>query len=69
MPNKSCRCNCGYTCRRACGLKLYECMEKHYKTDCDHKWDGDAVEFDNGWSVTCRHCGMTAIGHDSMVGP
>lgn len=33
---------------------------------CEHKWDGENVEFDEGrgWTVTCSRCGCTAISHD-----
>lgn len=38
---------------------------------CEHKWDGDGVEFDEGrgWSVTCSRCGCTAMSHDMRVLP
>jgi len=65
-----CRCNCGYTCDRTrCALPIMECIRLHYKKDCDHKWDGPAVDLENGWSVTCSKCGMLASSHDCLVGP
>lgn len=32
---------------------------------CEHRWDGDGAEFDEGrgWTATCSRCGGTAIGH------
>ena len=38
---------------------------------CEHKWDGDGVEFDegSGWSATCSRCGGTAMSHDMRVLP
>ena len=38
---------------------------------CEHKWDGEGVEFDDGrgWSVTCSLCGCTAMSHDMRVLP
>jgi hypothetical protein len=66
----TCRCNCGYTCNRKCGLPLMECMKLHYVVDCDHDFTGEAVEiFDGlGMSVTCKKCGMLAINHSMEHG-
>jgi len=38
---------------------------------CEHKWDGEGIEFDNGrgWSSTCSRCGCTAMSHDMRVMP
>lgn len=36
---------------------------------CEHRWDGEGVEFHNGWSATCSRCGGTAMGHGMRVGP
>jgi hypothetical protein len=38
---------------------------------CEHKWDGDGVEFDDGhgWSSTCSRCGCMSISHDMRVLP
>jgi hypothetical protein len=70
----SCRCNCGYTCGRKCGLSLFGedgCMALHYEKDCDHDFTGEWEEHDDGrgGSVTCKHCGMSAMGHDIVSGP
>jgi len=69
-----CECRCGYVCGRACGLPLMECMGKHYKLDCDHKFDGawETFELPNGGgggSVTCSTCGLTQLDHDMRCGP
>jgi len=64
----SCRCNCGYTCGRSCGLPIDECIKKHYVHDCDHIWDGEGINFDNGGTVTCSICDMSAINHDFAYG-
>ncbi len=64
-----CRCNCGYTCNRECGLPVLECMEKHFKRDCDHKWDGPTASGEQWSSVTCSLCGEIALTHDCQVGP
>lgn len=38
---------------------------------CEHRWDGDGAEFDDGraWTATCSRCGDTAIGHAMRVLP
>lgn len=38
---------------------------------CEHKWDGEGVEFDEGrgWSVTCSRCGCSAMSHDMQCLP
>lgn len=71
FKSSSCRCECGYTCGRQCGLPIMECMDKHYVRDCDHDFTGPWVEDEDGLggSVTCTHCGMTAAGHDMVCGP
>jgi hypothetical protein len=37
--------------------------------DCEHKWDGPEVLFENGGSVSCSKCGMLAIDHAIWEGP
>ena len=69
QDKQACRCNCGYTCGRKCGLPIMECMEVHYIKDCEHQWDGLVVEFEGGGSVSCSKCGMLAIDHGIMCGP
>lgn len=66
--DEPCRCNCGYTCDRKCGLGILDCMQKHYKSDCDHVFEG-WEEFENGGTTVCKHCGMRAIDHDMRFGP
>ena len=67
----SCRCDCGYTCDRRCGLPIMECMDKHYHHECDHKFNGPTETLNEGMvkTATCSKCGTTAFGHDMMVGP
>ena len=54
-PLGSCLCNCG--------------------TDeppvCEHVWNGESVEFDDGqgYTATCSRCGMWAVDHDVRCGP
>lgn len=38
---------------------------------CEHRWDGDPAEFDDGrgWTSTCSRCGMWAINHGMRVAP
>ena len=72
MPNKEpCRCKCGYTCGRQCGLDISECIEKHYRKDCDHNFDGPVVKDPDGLgdSVTCSKCGMNYGDHAMRCGP
>ncbi len=75
VAQKTCRCNCGYTCGGpgACNLPIDECMDQHFKRDCDHDFRGPLVEIDfmgcKAQSVTCQKCGMPAITHDLRVGP
>ncbi len=68
-----CRCECGYKCGGPgrCSLSIGECLkqEGHYVKDCDHKWDGPAIEEEQMSSVTCSTCGAWAINHDMAVGP
>lgn len=68
--DRSCRCNCGYTCggRGVCKEPLEVCMRDHYKRDCDHKFEGWR-QFEGGGTTVCVHCGLEAITHDMMVGP
>lgn len=71
---KKCRCNCGYTCGRKCGLPIEQCMDLHYRKDCDHDFNGSVVEFkyeggSTGASVTCTKCDELAIDHGMAVGP
>jgi hypothetical protein len=76
--SERCRCNCGYTCNRQCDLPIMECMDQHYVKDCDHDWDGwedyievdeDGTEHVRGGSRVCKHCGTSAMAHDSARGP
>lgn len=72
--SEPCRCACGYTCGRKCGLPLMECMEAHYRRDCDHKFDGPMEEWETPGggrvgTVTCSKCGVDAFSHDLAVGP
>lgn len=71
MCMKPCRCNCGYTCGRKCGLPILECMKKHYVKDCDHDFSGPLVESEDGLSasVVCSKCGMSQMSHDLAKGP
>lgn len=69
LKEPACRCNCGYTCDRKCGLPMPECMEAHYRRDCDHQWDGKEIAIHHGASITCSKCGMSAINHDMEAGP
>jgi len=68
-----CRCNCGYRCGGPgrCELKPLECLQqtdgKHYVRDCEHDWT-EWVELENGGTAACK-CGVTAMGHDMIVGP
>ena len=58
----------------------FESMAANYNADdcycacgfggpCEHRWDGDGLEFDNGWTATCSRCGSTAMSHSMRVGP
>ncbi len=67
--DKECKCNCGYTCDRECGLPIMECMEKHYVKDCSHEFTGPCAFRSGFGSVTCKHCGMLAMDHDILHGP
>lgn len=69
---RSCRCDCGYTCGGpgVCDLEMMECIEKHFKRDCDHKFEGPLKRIGPGaYSVVCSRCETTASSHDCMVGP
>jgi hypothetical protein len=63
-----CRCECGYSCDKKCGLPILECIQKHYTRDCDHKWDGPMKHFANVVTVTCSICEMSALEHDMAYG-
>ena len=75
MTVSPCECRCGYTCldgngRRTCGLDLFECIDKHYKEDCDHVFDGPWIDIDErSGSTTCSKCGMTSMHHGMACGP
>jgi hypothetical protein len=78
LPPTSCRCNCGPSCGRGCGLPLLECIEAHYVRDCDHEFEGwqeftdtddEGNEYVTGGSTVCQKCGLTSLSHDMMVGP
>lgn len=77
MTQEPCRCNCGYTCGRQCGLDFFGpegCIALHYKVDCEHVWDGPEVteRFPGGGgfsSGSCSVCGMLRINHDMNAGP
>lgn len=67
-----CRCECGYRCGGpgVCKAGLIECIEKHFVRDCDHDFSGPMVQVgERERSVLCQKCGMSAMGHDCMVGP
>lgn len=72
---KACRCACGYTCGGpgSCDLEMQECINQHFKRDCDHDFKGDMVEVPMmgamTYSLVCQHCGLPAISHDVRVGP
>jgi hypothetical protein len=76
-PDKAeCRCNCGYRCGGpgTCKLGVSECLSqddgKHFVRDCGHDFSGPLVRIDDcSQSVVCQKCGMSALGHDCMVGP
>ena len=36
--------------------------------DCEHEWDGEWKTWENGGSITCSHCGITAMEHDTWIG-
>lgn len=67
----SCRCKCGFSCDRRCGLEIMACIAAHYVRDCEHVWDGAAYESADGCmsSATCSRCGDVAIYHDMRCGP
>lgn len=66
---EECKCNCGYSCARQCDLEIMECIEKHYVKDCGHDFSGPGKDIENGWTATCKYCGMAAIDHDMVCGP
>lgn len=72
---KQCRCNCGYTCGGpgTCDAAMDVCLREHFKRDCEHEFSGwEEGETPGGGyygTTVCRHCGMTAMGHDCLVGP
>jgi hypothetical protein len=72
--DKPCKCNCGYTCDGPGRCELNKenfmaCIKEHWVKDCEHEWDGPTEYFMRCASVTCSKCGMTAIDHDTVVGP
>jgi hypothetical protein len=77
MPVTPCRCNCGYRCGGpgVCQLGVLECLQqtdgKHFVRDCDHVWDGEPYESEDGCisSATCSRCGAVAMYHDMRFGP
>jgi hypothetical protein len=54
-----------------CGPSNPRCKCQCPDGPCEHVWDGEEVEFDNGQcvSVTCSRCGMSAFSHSMWVGP
>lgn len=71
-----CHCRCRYICGRGqvgapvkCALPITECMEQHWKKDCDHDFSGPMYRGDDFSSVTCVNCGVLSIDHDMVVGP
>ena len=76
MVNKpQCRCNCGFTCTKPgeplwqCGLEMMDCIEQHWRRDCDHDFQsGPWVELPDGGTSSCK-CEATSMSHDMAVGP
>lgn len=74
---KPCECRCGYTCGGPGVCPVYlseECLQEHFKVDCDHVWDGPTKSEETpeggGWeSATCSKCGAVQMFHDMWVGP
>lgn len=54
-----------------CGPSTTKCACKCPDGPCEHKWDGEGWESDDGLlgSSTCSRCGKRAIDHDQWVGP
>src|SRR5262249_20353940 len=70
MSGQTCRCNCGYACDRKCGLEIMDCMERHYKRDCEHDFKGPLKDHGGGmFTVNCSKCDLSALSHDFMCGP
>jgi hypothetical protein len=76
--NETCECNCGYICGgpgrcalwKKDGLEgMQECIEKHFKRDCTHDFDGELVNVRGGLSTICKKCGMSSMSHDERTGP
>jgi len=72
MGKIRCKCSCGYTCNRKCGLPVSECVEQHFVHRCEHIWDGPPVQTDvmgcDITSVTCSKCGVLSVHHHLDVG-
>lgn len=69
---ESCRCECGYSCGGPgyCDLETIDCINKHFKRDCDHKFEGPLVQIDElTKSVICSICNVSSMTHDCIVGP
>ena len=57
-----------------CGPSSRECRCQCPDGPCEHEWTGEVVTRDDegrvrGASMACSRCGMTAMGHDLVVGP
>jgi hypothetical protein len=71
----SCRCDCGYTCGGPGRCELFkadvmECINEHFKRDCEHDFSGELVKMDEcSMSVVCQKCGMSSMDHDCRFGP
>ena len=50
-------------------INILECIEKHYKKDCEHVWNGPMKKGDDFQTVTCSKCGMSALSHGMQYGP
>lgn len=75
---EACRCNCGYTCGGPGRCELFAkdaaaCIDQHFRRDCDHVFTGwkEGPAPGGGYygTTVCEKCGLTALGHDEMVGP
>lgn len=76
---EKCECRCGYICGGPGRCELWkkeglegmqECIEKHFKRDCDHDFSGELkAEGEGCYSVACQRCGMSAMSHDERTGP
>lgn len=54
-----------------CGPQSSKCRCQCPDGHCDHKWDGEGWEGEDGLSgsSTCSRCGMIRMEHDTWVGP